>query len=345
MTNQKREIEPETLLARLLRGAGRGPVASPEAKARIYDAVHTEWRSNVTTNEPHHNRRPPSRASSAWLGWWLARSVPVAATLGIAVAIFYLTNVPTPASGVEVATVTKSIGSVAVTGGGAAQPLTQPTDSRIIRTGDTVVTGRDGGLSLMLRDNIIVRLNADTQIVMSGVDQLDVRRGAIYLDTRAGAQPSGEMEINTPFGVVRHLGTQYEVSVRAEDLRLRVREGEVMVSDGAREYVGGAGEQLVLASDAEPIRSSITTSGPAWAWVESLATLPAADQYRLIDLLEWIARETGRELQFSSDALALNAERDTLVGAAGLNPTETLEVIRSTTALRIEVAGQALLIR
>jgi ferric-dicitrate binding protein FerR (iron transport regulator) len=192
---------------------------------------------------------------------------------------------------------------------------------------------------------MILRVNADTQILVSDIDRFDVRRGAIYLDTRAGAAPPGDVEINTPFGIVRHLGTQYEVGVRPDDLRLRVREGAVTVSDGAREYVGDAGEQLVLARDAEPVRSSIAPSGPEWAWVESLATLPTATQYRLIDLLEWIARETGRELQFASDTLALTAARDTLVGAAGLNPSETLDVIRSTTGLQIELAGRTLLIR
>ena len=61
---------------------------------------------------------------------------------------------------------------------------------------------------------------------------------------RVPAQPA--LEIVTPAGTARDIGTQFELRVAGSALRLRVREGSVSIDRGGRSLTGGAGEQIAI---------------------------------------------------------------------------------------------------
>lgn len=350
MSNREYDQNDEASIARLLRAAGRGPAASDEARSRIYHAVHAEWRSNFAASAPakQSRRREPGRSWSLELNAWFLRGLPVAAALALGVVVLYVAQSPAPQSRVELASVTKTIGAATVIDGDSstASPLTAA--GTVIRSGDTLTTGSDGAASLTLDSGLVLRVNSGSELLMAADDSIEVRRGTVYLDSGTSGVSSTALEIDTPFGSVWHRGTQYEVRVGANNIRIRVREGAVGFRDARAadvEYLGEAGEQLLISENSPlPVRSTIATTGAEWEWVEGLATAPSADEYRLAELLEWIARETGRELRFANAAAEGNARSQTLYGIAGLTPSEALEVIGSTTGIRYELSDGGLLI-
>jgi len=340
MSDREHEQVDEASLARLLRAAGRGPIASAEARSRIYRAVHAEWRGNVASGADAAPSRGREHSWIAALNFWLLRGVPVAAALAVAVVALELSQNPAPIPGEPLASITKSVGEISVDGSPAA--------TTVIRAGDTLSTGTSGSAALALDNGLILRVNAGSELLMAARDRIDVSRGTVYLDSGPAAGSAESLEIDTPFGSVWHVGTQYELRVGANNLRIRVREGTVGYRDSENstlELRSNAGEQLLISDGgAAPVRTAVATSGPEWSWVENLATVPTADEYRLIDLLDWVARETGRELRFTDETLESTAQADMLFGVAGLTPTETLDVIASTTTLRYEMTDGDLLI-
>jgi hypothetical protein len=343
MSNEEQHQPNEASIARLLRAAGRGPSASTEARERIYRNVHAQWRREVaagTGKEP--GLREPRHSLTDLFGHWLMRGLAVAAVVAVAVVVLEIAQSPEPVTRSELATVTKLLGTATV--GAIGDAGAAITDATVVRAGDTVTTGADGAISLMLRGGLNLRVDSGSELTLASNESIELRRGTLYLDSGASAGQAGVLEIGTPFGTVWHRGTQYEARVGSNNLRIRVREGEVGFRDEGGEAIGTAGEQLLITVSAAPQRSSISTTGADWAWVEQLAGAPTADQYRVSDLLAWIARETGRRLDFANDTVAANAQTATLVGVAGLSPAETLEVIGSTTALRYELDGDGLLI-
>ncbi|HSG65880.1 MAG TPA: FecR family protein [Gammaproteobacteria bacterium] len=344
MSNGERHQPNEASIARLLRAAGRGPTASAEARERIYRNVHAEWRNEVAAGVGGKSPRTPRRAARDTLSHWLWRGLPVAAALAVAVVALQISRGPGPAlAGPELATVTKVLGTATiVTTDDATAAVAAATT--IVHAGDTVTTGADGGVSLTLRGGLNLRVASGSEVLLGSNESIELRRGTVYLDTGASPEQEGALEIATPFGTVWHRGTQYEARVGSNNLRIRIREGEVGFRDAGGEVIGSAGEQLLVTASSAPLRSAISRTGMDWTWVEQLAAAPSADQYRVIDLLTWIARETGRELDFANDAAAASARTAMLVGVAGLSPAETLEVIGSTTALRYELAEDGLLL-
>jgi hypothetical protein len=342
MSDSKRNQDEEATIAKLLRSAGRGPTASAEARSRIYSSVRAEWRQSLAGNE----HRPkgsviPAQPDRGWLSALFTRGLPAAAMLGLAVVAFYVVRSPEPEAGVELATVLKALGPVASAGRDSGNSAVIAAGDRVV-AGQALSTGVQGGASLALRNGISLRMSSETEVLLVAGDAIDVRRGSVYLDTAPGLDPGGAFRVVTPFGDVWHRGTQYEVRV-ADNLRVRVREGGVGIRAGASEFSGSAGEQLVLVREGgQPLRTTIPVSGPEWAWIENLATAPAGDQHLVVDLLEWVARETGRMLVFETPEQAELAESRMLYGAGQFTPAETLEVIQSTTALRYELTEESL---
>jgi ferric-dicitrate binding protein FerR (iron transport regulator) len=150
--------------------------------------------------------------------------------------------------------------------------------------------------------------------------------------------------IATPFGSVRHVGTQFEASVGDVGLRIRVREGRVMFIDSSRELVADAGEQVEIARGSDPERTRIAADDPMWQWTEDLAMLEAADVYRLPDVLTWIARETGRELRFADEATQTRAQSVTLYDLDGLTPRQAIDVLGSATGFAYRYTDGSLLV-
>lgn len=349
MDTKMEEDRDETAIARLLRSAGRGPTASDDARARIYAAVRAEWQRNATPASERPRRRSVDSAAAGWM-LWLTRALPVAAAIAAVALGLRLLETPSVSSGIDVASIAKTTGVVTRLADSdiAAATLAAPAT---VRAGDVIRTAANGGASLTLTSGVMLRVAADSELLLAADDRIELRRGTAYIDADPGLQDASALLLETPFGTVNHIGTQYETRVGANNLRIRIREGTVRFvaeteSGNVIDASGTVGEQLLtIAGDDMLRRSTIALTGPDWAWVEALASAPAGDEHSLTTLLEWVARETGRELQFADGAVAANADSATIVGAAGLTPDETLDVIARSTGFDIEPTDTALVVR
>ena len=184
-----------------------------------------------------------------------------------------------------------------------------------------------------------LRLDTGTAVIVVSTRVIELQRGAVYVDsTLLGSHADGSVEIRTPLGTVRDLGTQFEVRSSAAALRVRVREGTVVVQvpDAAADV--GVGQELERGANGELPRRAMSDVR-ALEWTTSITPLLDIHGRPLQQFLEWHARERGLRLQFLSPEAARAAGVITLSGSVdGMTLDEALAAVLSTSRLSASVA-------
>jgi ferric-dicitrate binding protein FerR (iron transport regulator) len=304
-------------LQRVLRAAGRREQPSAETTQAVREAVRGEWLAVV-----RQRRQRRYRLTSA-----LAASVLVAA--------FALWLVR-PAAGPH-----EIIGSVARTTGGASVKQSFLRAAQVLgeqqplQVGEVVFTDAAGRAALTLRDGTSVRLDHNTRVELADAERLVVLAGAVYVDANV---VGGRLRMETPRGSVRHLGTQYEVRLLGDDVRIRVREGAIeLTGQDQRAQHGRAGEELTVSSGGRVERVAISTYGADWDWTGATAPAIGIDGRPLTEFLSWVGRELGREVVFRTPEDRTLADDVILNGTIdGLTPAQALEAVLETTQFRSE---------
>ena len=194
-----------------------------------------------------------------------------------------------------------------------------------------------------------VRLDAGTRVRLVSASRLELERGAVYVDSDPAAAGGGGLEVETALGLVREIGTQFEV--RLEDrgagaLEVRVREGRIEI-EGAREtHPVAAGERLRLSDDGSAERRPLAPDASEWGWVIAAAPTPEIEGMSLRAFLDWSCRETGRSLRFEDPSLESTAAGIVLHGTIeGLGHEEALGVVLAGAGLEHRVEAGSLVIR
>jgi ferric-dicitrate binding protein FerR (iron transport regulator) len=171
---------------------------------------------------------------------------------------------------------------------------------------------------------------------VSGPNELLLQAGRTYFDFPLGVHA---FVVRSAVGTVEHLGTQFEVALVAEGMRVRVREGAVRVHGAGGTELADAGTEILVAqASSTVVRRSVPTYGPDWAWVDSVAPDFDIEDRPLADFLAWVGRETGRRIDFRDTRARDVALRTRLHGSVhGLQPMQALDRVLSTTTLRFEV--------
>jgi len=316
--------DEESGIARVLRAAGGRAQPSDSIRNAVREAVRAEWRATIAKR----------RQRRVWLA--AAASVAVAAfALWISRSLLDTQDAP-------VASVSRSVGVVESREGswGGWQAATA---AKQFRSGDSLITGADGRAALELRDGVSLRLDHDTRIAFVDAGHIDVLAGAVYVDSGVTPDNSEHLQVGTPAGIVRHVGTQYEARILSGATRIRVREGRVdVIPTHGTAQSARVGEQLVVAASGNVERGSIAPSDAEWSWAESAAPPFDIDGRPVREFLNWVGREVGREVVFATPASEAEANRAVLSGSvAGLAPAEALAAVLPTTSLRsIERDGQ-----
>jgi ferric-dicitrate binding protein FerR (iron transport regulator) len=189
------------------------------------------------------------------------------------------------------------------------------------------------GACISLSAGRLVRLKASTQVILLAGAHLQLIAGSAYVDSGAPEQDD-PVVIETGLGTVRDVGTVFEVQSSPGALRIRVREGRVLLDSNGRDVPleSRVGDELRVTSDGTTLRASIPTAGPEWAWAEALAIAPAVDGQSLLGFLEWVAHESGRPLQFQSAGDRQQAAAVLLHGIVpDLRPLEALDIMLAAT--------------
>ena len=299
----------------IVRQAGRRPPVPADIAARVRASVHESWRADADA------RRTRRRFMYA---------VPVAAAAAIAAVVLFLRPAPQlqqqqvrPVP-VQVATVERITGATTLTAGQA------------ILTSSDLATG-SGRAALRMTDGTSVRMDQQTRLRFDAQRSLTLESGALYVDTAKSGY-----RITTPFGVVRDVGTKFEVRVTAASARVRVREGEVVVGDRSAHR----GEQLEASKGGAIAVSRIATWGDDWGWLNDIAPAFAVDGKRVAEFLSWVSNESGMEVRYENDATAKKAANVVLHGSIGtLRPVAAADSVLPAAGLRGDAKDGVLTVR
>ena len=317
--------EPQDLVESLIRTAGKRAEPPDDAYRQVLAAATAAF-----------HEKTARRRERQWILWAAA-----AAVLVLAVALMFEWT-PPGAQREELARIERAIGAVERATGDVWEPVGE--SAAPLTMGMKVRTLAGAGAGLLLAGGASLRLAAGTEIMLDEPGRLYLREGAIYLDHR-GSVGTG-YRIETPAGIARDLGTQFELLVADGSLRLRVREGRVAVDRAGQTLEGTAGAQVEFDALGGVVRSAIAATDAAWQWAESLAPMPDVDGRPATDLIAWVARETGRRLRYASPAIEQRAATVILHGnIRHLPPLAALDAMLATTDLDYVLDGDTMEIR
>lgn len=196
--------------------------------------------------------------------------------------------------------------------------------------------------ALRLAGGQSLRVDVNTHLRLEAPDAVWLEEGVVYVDS----QSSASLEVRTRHGVARDIGTQFEVRVEGEELRLRVREGEVRLSRGKQEHAAVSGDELRLGSEGALQRGTLAPSSEAWSWSLAVAPPFALEGSSLDDFLEWVTRENGWQLRFASSTLEMEAATIELHGSLENVPLDqAAAMILATCGLEHDLQDGALVVR
>ncbi len=304
-------------LAGLIRGAGAMPQPSAEFRERLRTQLAGEWQRQLDAK----------RRRRRWTG------AGVAAMFALAVAVTQLLDTNTAAAGY-------------VLRAGDGLQLMLGGDTQAVNVGTTVPAGSrlatgTAPAAFELAAGFNVRLAANTHLAVHGPAHLLLEKGRVYVDS---GDVSGALVLDTPFGTVRDIGTQFAVSVHPESLAVQVRDGKVHVQRDTSVVAVAPGERL-LVNDAGVTTERVASSGGEWLWAESVAPVLDVQGRSVHAFLEAIHRQTGLDIRYDTPLIARKAA-DTIIGGQhpDLPPRELLDVVISATDFRHDVTDSTILI-
>jgi hypothetical protein len=304
-------------LERSLEAGLRRPQLSDEAYARMHAAVAAEWRAAI---------RPRSR-------WTPLRWGGIAAGLAAVVLIVVV--------GLRPFAQTAVLGAVArVEGGGLVSRSVLLTQrplgvGAVLHAGDMLIAR--GAVLVELSGGGTLRIASGTRFEAVAADGVALHEGEVYVDLPPALPRGSAFVVSTPLGLVEHLGTQFDVATVGHDVRIRVREGQVRLRRGSETATAAGGTELLVPKVGPTSQRPVSTHGPQWSWIEALEPDYEIENRKLLDFLQWTARETGRRLTFGDDRARDIAERTRLHGSVhGLPAATALDMVLTTTSLRYE---------
>ena len=208
---------------------------------------------------------------------------------------------------------------------------------------------------MTLTSGVHLRLDASSTAHVDSATDVTLERGAVYVDSadahasQSGASP---ISIHTPAGLVRDIGTRFEVRLAGAGIRIRVRDGQVRVTSAngmdARADAGGELFSKPDGSDRSISRRPIAATGSEWAWAERAAPLFSVKGKTLGAFLDWVSREGAWTVTFADSRFSPAARAIVLDGRPdllkGLTPAEALDVILPTCGLRHRIDGHRVVI-
>lgn len=316
----------QDVLEELFRHASARQRPPRDDEQQVRETVHAHWR------EVTGRRRQRSRA---WT-WALAASVAGAALIGVLVR----SNAPSLAPVEQVASIGRVTGSVTLDSESGSVRL-EPGSKNTALAGRSLHTGRASGAALNWINGAVIAVDEQTRLRFISSTEIFLESGRIYVDSGQEQAANRVIDIQTPHGLVRHLGTQYMTRVHPDGLSISVREGRVMFqpigNDMPDPSSAGAGQKLEVPAGGIATLEAISTWGEQWAWTETLTPGLSSGGHSVAELLAWAGRETGRRVEYTSLLAESMAQNTILHGTLDVQPMQALSVASATSDLTARV--------
>lgn len=276
--------QPLDLVERLIPLADDGPEIPVDGAEKVRAATRGLWRRQVKLRR--------TRRRLAWTGIGLAAAATVAVAVGLA---RWRPAAEPPA----VATVAVVDGILEVRSpDGGRREVTAAGLGSPVEAGDRLLTGVGSRAALRLAGGQSLRLDGSTDLRLGRALTVDLDRGAVYVDS--GVDDVGTVEVSTPLGVARDVGTQFEVRVDDGELTVRVREGVVALTRGEAVLQIASGTGVTVPREGEPLGFVVSSAGDEWQWVQGVAPDFDIEGRTALALLDWVSRETGLWVSFAT---------------------------------------------
>lgn len=301
-------------LATLMTLAGPRATVPLDIEHRVYDRVRNEWQR--------------STLGVRTLRW----AVPFAMAASLVVAIAVTNNSPVVPAPVA--------GSIALVSGVGTTPFIV---GETVHVGDVLTTEPEQGVSVRLFDDTSLRIAAESELRVDGVDEYSLIAGQVYIDTGERIYRDRRITVNTENGSATDVGTQFSVSFLGAEMGVAVREGRVDVTDSQSTYSTDAGNRLSLKAGVAAVIDQVAIDDASWDWAIALAPSFEIENKSLLDFLKWASRETGKSLVFSGDDVRLAAMGIKLHGSlANLTPIQAVESVLATTKFNYRIEARSI---
>ena len=305
-------------IAELIARAGARPAPPDEVRAAVFSTVQRAWAQTVAARRGRRVRR--------------ALLVASLAAAAVAVGVIVSIRRP-PAGGANIATFLAAQGPVEIMKRASDAPLV---GGESVRAGERVTT-RGAGRALFSVAGVSLRVGGDSDVTFERAGEVRLVSGRLYVDSglahpMTAVEARSALEIMTPLGNVRHVGTQFEVRVQADGVRVRVRDGTVDVNSPHAVVTLGSTDELDIGSDGTVARTSVTQYSGDWSWTNDLGPEFLIEGRSFEEFLQWYAHESGRQLEFATPAVHAAALATRLSGSiVGLRPDDALSAVVATT--------------
>lgn len=324
---RKENVSEEEAIAALLRLAGPRPAVPGERRERVRSAVRAHWHRSVALRRLR-------------VAVWIAGSLAAAAALLVAIGLGLRHGVsPFPGSVESEATVE------AVEGHVRSRTLGTVKRGDTIGAADELHTGPDGRVAIRLAGDTSLRIDSESRVELLSDSSIALHQGAVYVHTESAAERASSMEIHTPLGLVTEIGTQFEVRLEIDSMRLRVRHGLVSLKRGEHTYRAHEGQQLLAGAGGDVVMGEVPRHGEEWNWTLEIAPSFDLEGRSLDEFLGWVSSETGWSVEFEEDSIADQAPTLILHGSIeGLRPDEAPEAVLPTCGLRQRIEQGTLIV-
>lgn len=306
-------------VAKLLQRAGKRAAPAPEMAERIRVQVHAAWRQEVARRRRYR---------------WMAIAASV---FTVAIGGWWASQMRMPGAPQIVASVERSAADFSVRTVDGKDRLESALDAgKQVALGDRLETGPGSGAVLSVPGAggaLTVRLSPATRLVWQAADRVQLLRGQVYFDSGAVAPAASAFSIEADGVLIQHVGTRFLVSLSAEQLDVKVRDGSVRIEAPGEVALLGQGEHGRLQRGAAQIeRLRVESSGDDWSWVDTLAPRLVIENQSLLAVLQRVAHEGGFVLRFESDDVEREAGTTVLHGPElAMPPRQALDAILVTT--------------
>jgi ferric-dicitrate binding protein FerR (iron transport regulator) len=300
--------DPEQSVAKLLKLSGERGAPSAERMVQARIVARESWQRMLT-----------QKNKAVWQRRWLKISLAlVASVVGLLIISPRIASPPA-----TIARVIALEGEVSVTAGAE------------VHAGQQLVT-ENGRVALVLGDSLSLRLDQHTTLHINDAGRVTLLRGRVYVDS-GGLNAHAELCIVTPAGEVKHLGTQFQVSVQDQTTQVRVREGHVQLSSHSTDaqYIA-AGEEVQVVGSRTRLQHGLAGYGADWEWATMIAPAFDIENRPLPEFLAWMAREHGWQLHYANEALQRHAQEIRLHGSLErMSSNDVLERVSLITGVPI----------
>jgi hypothetical protein len=194
-----------------------------------------------------------------------------------------------------------------------------------------------------------LRLDFNSEIELQAA-AIQLAKGRLYASDSEQIIGQTQLNIVTPHGQVRDIGTQFTVRVDDDSTVATVRRGAIQVvtvnSEHQVEATPGSATRITVNSEGQAQTKDVAASGNDWQWIYAVSEPFQLEGKSIHQFLQWSVSESGRELAFASASAELYARRVRLYGSTPrLDPEQAVTPVLEATDLRAQLQDDTLLVR